>query len=156
VTAVRTVLTVLVAAALLGLSLPVIADARVDRTEAGLASTARQVTDAAADLVASDDPVPPGERGASRQVTVTVRPAGIADARVAHLSIGGSPNASAPSTISYRVAGQPPRVMETRFRFLTGSTPLVLPPGRHVLRLTLVTTPAGVGVRVARLPPTAT
>lgn len=147
-TAVRTVLTVAVAAALLGASLPVIAEARADRTEAGLESAATRVTDVAADLVATEDPVPAGERGASRTVSVTLPQAGPVTARATYLSIGGGPNVSAPSTIGYRAAGRPPRRLQTAFRFVTGSTPLVLAPGRHVLRLTVVDLPTGVGVRV--------
>lgn len=147
-TAVRTLLTVLVAAALLGTSLPVVDDARADRTETRLETAAIRLADAAAALVAGDDPVPPDERGASRTVAVTLPRAGFADARAAYLSIGGVPNASAPSTVGYRVAGRPPRRLATDLRFVTGPNPLVLPPGRHVLRLTLVETATTVGVRV--------
>lgn len=147
-TAVRTLLTVVVAAAILGSSLPVIAEARVDRTESALDATATRVTDAAASLVATEDPVPVTAQGARRTVTVTIPRAGLGDAEVAYFSLGGRPNASAPSTIGYRVADRPPRRIETRHRFLTGSQPLVLSPGRHRLRLTLVHQPEGVWIRV--------
>jgi hypothetical protein len=148
VSAVRTLLTVVVAAAILGMSLPAMADARADRTEAELDTAAARVTDAVAALVAREDPVPATERGASRTVTVTIPHAGMADAEVAYFSLGGVPNASAPSIIGYRVAGRPPRQIESRHRFLTGPQPLVLPPGRHHLRLTLVQQSGGARIRV--------
>jgi hypothetical protein len=81
-------------------------------------------------------------------VVVTLPHAGFADARAAYLSIGGLPNASAPSVVGYRVADRPPRRIDAGVSFRTGSDSLVLAPGRHVLRLTLVRTAAGVGVRV--------
>lgn len=147
-TAVRTLLTVVVATALLGASLPALDDARVDRTERRLDASATRLTDVAAGLVATDDPVPMGARGASRTVVVTLPSAGVADARAASLSVGGLPNASHPSTVGYRVAGQPPRRLDTGVRFVTGERPLVLSPGRHTLRLTLVRVEGRVGVHV--------
>lgn len=147
-TAVRTLLTVLVASALVGASLPAVDDAREQRTAMRLDATATRLSDAAATLVATDDPVPPGERGAARTVVVTVSRAGFAAARADYLSVGGLPGAAAPATIGYRVAGEPPRRVDAAVAFVTGPEPLVLPPGRHRLRLTLVRTPSGVGVRV--------
>lgn len=147
-TAVRTVLTVAVAAALLGSSLPAVDDARADRTAARLEATATRLSDAAAVLVATDDPVPAGELGASRTLVITLPRAGFADARADYLSIGGMPTGSERSTVGYRVTGRPPRQVETSVTFVTEDGPLVLPPGRHRLRLTLVRTANGVGVRV--------
>ncbi|WP_380675471.1 DUF7311 family protein [Salinigranum sp. GCM10025319] len=147
-TAVRTLLTVLVAAALIGASLPAVDEARADRTGARLDAAATRLSDTAAALVASDDPVPLGERGASRTVVVTLPHAGVADARAAYLSIGGLPNASAPSAVGYRVADRPPRQVDAGVTFRTGADPLVLAPGRHTLRLTLVRTATGVAVCV--------
>lgn len=151
-TAVRTLLTVVVAAALVGASLPAVDDARADRTAARLDATATRLSDAANALVATDDPVPAGERGASRTVVVTLPDAGFADARAEYLSVGGVPNASSPSTIGYRVDGRPPRRVDAGVTFVTGPEPLVLAPGRHTLRLTLVRTTTGVAVRVRPLP----
>ena len=148
--AVRTLLTVVVAAAILGMSLPAMADARADRTEAELDTAAARVTDAVAALVAREDPVPATERGASRTVTVTIPHAGMADAEVAYFSVGGIPDSPAPSTIAYRVADRPPRQVEASVRLLTGSQPLVLAPGRHTLRLTLVARGGQLWVRVDR------
>ena len=150
-TAVRTLLTVVVAAALVGASLPAVEDARTDRTAARLDASATRLSDAANALVATDDPVPAGERGASRTVVVTLPQAGFADARAEYLSVGGVPNASSPSTVGYRVAGRPPRQVDAGVTFVTGPEPLVLAPGRHTLRLTLVRTTTGVGVRVRPL-----
>lgn len=147
-TAVRTLLTVVVAAALLGSSLPAVDDARADRTATRLDATATHLSDAAAVLGATDDPVPVGERGASRTLVVTLPRAGFADARADYLSVGGTPTHPDGSTVAYRVAGRPPRRIETSVAFVTGEEPLVLPPGRHRLRLTLVRTANGVGVRV--------
>jgi hypothetical protein len=151
VTAVRTLLTVVVAAALVGASLPAIDDARADRTAAHLDATATRLSDVATALVATDDPVPAGERGASRTVVVTLPHAGFADARADYLSLGGVPTASSASTVGYRVAGRPARRIDAGVTFVTGPEPLVLAPGRHTLRLTLVRTATGVGVRVRPL-----
>jgi hypothetical protein len=148
VTAVRTLLSVVLAAALVGASLPALDDARVERTASRLESTATRLSDAAARLAATDDPVRRGARGAGRTVVVRLPDGGFAEARAAYLSVGGHPNASAPATVGYRVAGRPPRTVDAGVRFATGGGPLVLGPGRHVLRLTLVRTPAGVAVRV--------
>lgn len=147
-TAVRTLLTVVVAAALLGASLPAVDDARTTRTDARLDTTAAHLTAVASDLVATDDPVPDDTHGASRTVVVTVPSGGFADARAAYLSVGGLPNASQPATVGYRVAGQPPRRVDSGVRFVTGDAPLVLAPGQHTLRLTLVRTFEGPAVRV--------
>jgi hypothetical protein len=152
VTAVRTLLTVVVAAALVGASLPAVDDARADRTAARLDAAATRLSEVAAGLVAADDPVPAGERGAGRTVVVTLPRAGVADARADYLSIGGVPGAAAPSTVGYRVAAGPPRRVDAGVRFHTGGEPLVLRPGRHHLRLTLVRTPDGVGVRIRPVP----
>jgi hypothetical protein len=113
-----------------------------------LDATATRLSDAAATLVATDDPVPPGERGAARPIVVTVPRAGFAAARADYLSVGGLPGVTAPATIGYQIAGQPPRRIDAGVTFVTGPEPLVLPPGRHRLRLTLVRIPSGVGVRV--------
>lgn len=147
-TAIRTLLTVVVAAALLGASLPVVEDARVDRTDARLETTATRLSETANALAATDDPVPLGERGASRTLVVTLPSEGFAGARADYLSIGGLPNDPHPTTVGYRVDEQPPEQIDARVRLFTGAEPLVLPPGRHALRLTLVRMPAGVGVRV--------
>lgn len=147
-TAVRTVLTVVVTAALVGASMPAVEDARVERTTARLDATTTRLVDTAAALAASDDPVPVGERGAGRTVVVTLPAAGVADAPADFLSVGGLPNESAPSTVGYRVDGHRPRRVASPVAFVTGPTPLVLGPGRHHLRLTLVRTSTGVGVRV--------
>lgn len=147
-TAVRTLLTVVVATALLGASLPAVEEARVDRTAARLDATATRLSDAAAALVAADDPVPPGERGASRTVVVVLPAGGVADARADYLSVGGLPNDSRATTVGYRVADGSPRRLEAGVQFFVGERPLVLPPGRHTLRLTLVRRGGHVGVRV--------
>lgn len=147
-TAVRTLLTVVVATALLGASLPAVEDARTDRTAARLDATATRLSDVSAALVAADDPVPASERGASRTVVVSLPSSGFADARTAYLSVGGLPNDSRPTTVGYRVADGPPRRLDAGVRFFVGERPLVLPPGRHTLRLTLVRRGGAVGVRV--------
>lgn len=147
-TAVRTLLTVVVAAALLGSSLPVVDDARADRTATRLDATATRLSDAAAALVATDDPVAVSEHGAGRTLVITLPRAGFTDARADYLSVGGTPTRPDESTVGYRVAGRPPRQVETSVAFVTGEEPLVLPPGRHRLRLTLVGTVNGAGVRV--------
>lgn len=148
-TAIRTLLTVAVAAALLGASVPVLEDARVDRTDARLETTAARISEAANALAATDDPVPLGERGASRTLVVTLSGGGFADARAAYLSVGGFPDEPHPTTVGYRVDGREPGQVDAGVRFFTGEKPLVLSPGRHTLRLTLVRTSAGVVVRVA-------
>lgn len=148
-TAIRTLLTVVVAAALLGASLPVVEDARVARTDAQLETTAVRVSETATALATADDPVPLGERGASRTLVVTLSSEGFADARADYLSIGGLPNDPHPTTVGYRVDGRAPEQVDAGVRLFTGERPLVLSPGRHTLRLVLVRTSAGVGVRIS-------
>ncbi|AUV81017.1 hypothetical protein C2R22_04530 [Salinigranum rubrum] len=150
-TAVRTLLTVVVATALLGASLPAVEDARTDRTAARLDAAATRLSGVSAALVAADDPVAAGERGAGRTVVVSLPSGGFADARAAYLSIGGLPNDSRqpPTTVGYRVADSPPRRLDAGVRFFVGERPLVLPPGRHTLRLTLVRRGGATGVRVS-------
>ena len=149
-TAVRTLLTVFVAVALLGASLPAVEDARTTRTDARLEATAGQLSDAAASLVAHDDPLDRCGAGAGRTVTVSLPEGGFTDARASYLAVGGTHHDTAPSVITYRVAGRPPRHLDVGVHFVTGDDPLVLTPGRHVLRLTLVRTPDGPGVCVRR------
>lgn len=155
-TAVRTLLTVIVAAALLGASLPAVDDARTSRSETRLDTAAVRVGEAATALAANEDPVPVGEQGASRTLLVRLPSGSFAEARTAYLSVGGLPNASAPTTpttLGYRVAGQPPRQREASVPLFTDAKPLVLGPGTHRLRLTLVRTHAGVGVRIRVVSP---
>ena len=147
-TAVRTLLSVVVAAALLGASLPALDDARTARTEQSMETTATRLAEAATTLASTDDPAPPDAPGARRTLSVTVPSAGLDTARVDYLAVGGTPNTAGPSTLTYRLSGQSTQSVETGVRFVTGPSPLVLPPGRHVLRLTLVRTPRGVGVGV--------
>lgn len=152
-TAVRTLLAVLVATALLGASMPAVEDVRTERTAAHLDATATRLVDAAAALVASDDPVPAGTVGAGRTVVVTLPRASVATRTADYLAIGGRPGDPDPDpgTVAYRVAGRAPRRIDARVRFVTdtGPEPLVLGAGRHRLRLTLVRTDAGVGVHVS-------
>lgn len=147
-TAVRTLLTVLVAVALLGASMPAVEDARTTRTDERLEAAVGKLSDAAASLVAHDDPLDRCGVGASRTVTVSLPDGGFTDARASYLAVGGSRHEPSPSVVTYKTAGQPPRQLDVGVRFVTGDDPLVLTPGRHVLRLTLVRTPDGPGVCV--------
>lgn len=148
-TAVRTLLCVVLAAALLGMSLPALDDARTGRTEQSMETTAIRIAETAETLASTDDPVPPDAPGARRTLSVTVPSAGLDTAHVDFLTIGGTPNASAPSMVGYRLSGRPTRYVEAGVRFVTGPSPLVLSQGRHVLRLRLLRTPRGVAVEVS-------
>lgn len=170
--AVRTVLAVALATALLASVLPVVEDARTNRTEARLEATVGSVERVAHGLTAREDPVVSG-RPASRVVTVSVPSESLSDAPVRYLSFGGAPEANRsddttrpddanrsadptdapatrPANAVYRVGEQPPRRVELDVRLLV-EEPVVLGPGRHRLRLSLVRTTEGVGVRIRPL-----
>lgn len=113
---VRVALAVLLAAALVGASLPAVEDARVRATDEAARRSTHAVVDAARDLVRGNDPVL-GTAGARRTVEVAVPDRSLARADLAYLAVGGRPNGPAPrdtpdgDVIAYRVRGGPERVV---------------------------------------------
>ncbi len=113
---VRVALAVLLAAALVGASLPVVEDARVRATDEAARGSAHAVADAARDLARESDPVP-GTAGARRTVEISVPRRSLARADLAYLVVGGRPGDPDPrdtprsDVVAYRVRGGPERVV---------------------------------------------
>lgn len=130
----RTALAVVVAAALLGMALPVIEDARIGHAESQVRTELGHLETEAADLRATSDPVAPGAAGARRQHSLLLPGATWASAGVERVRIPPTANGS----VHWRVSGG-------RARTTSPSPPLVAPPdglvleapGRHRLSLTL-------------------
>jgi hypothetical protein len=130
----RTVLAVLIGAALLGLALPVVDDARVTHADSQVRTELDHLETAAVDLGSESDPVRPGVPGASVQHSLLLPTASWGKAAIERLVIPASANGS----VRWRVAGG------TTHR-VRPSPPLVAPPdgltirepGRHRLTLSL-------------------
>lgn len=130
----RTALSVLVAAALLGLALPVVNDARVAHGESQVRTELDNLETAAADLRGTSDPVQPGTRGARLERTLRVPTESWGRAGIERLHVPASANRS----VRWRVRGGGTRTRAT-------TPPLIAPPdgltirerGRHRLRLEL-------------------
>lgn len=137
---VRLVLAVALAVALLATSLPAVEDARTSRTDALVRDDLREVRATARHLLAHDDPVAPGTRGARRLVAVRL-PASLARPTAVRLGT----RAGATDALAWGRAG-PRHALATRFpvravvdgRLRRDGRPLVLrEPGRHRLALGL-------------------
>lgn len=164
---VRVVLAVALATALLGAGLPAVEDARQERTDRRVVAAVDALERAALALLRREDPVSTGPK-AGRTVTLGLPRGSLADAPVRSLTIGstGAGNDSAPAaaspevgtatpasrTVTYRVGDQPRTRVDVGVR-LYAAEPLVLGPGRHRLRLSLVGTVDGARIRVRRAPP---
>lgn len=120
---IRVLLTVLLAAALVGASLPAIEDARAARAARTAERDAATLRAAATELVRESDPVPRGIGGgtgvAGARVSVRVRvPAPtFAGAGLTYLAIGSHPSGSLRAdgpesdAVVYRIGDRPPRVL---------------------------------------------
>jgi hypothetical protein len=119
----RTALAVAVAAALLGLALPVVDDARVGHADSQVRTELGQIESAAADLRTTSDPVGPGAPGG--RVTHSLRLPGATwgTAGVERVRVPAHPNGS----VRWQVAGG-------RTKTITPTPPLVAPPDGLVLR----------------------
>lgn len=144
----RTVLAVLLAAALLGVALPVVDAARVAHADSQVQTELESLERAAADLRAESDPTEPGVGGARVERTVVLPGPGWGTASVERVEIPAEPGA----TVRWRVDSGSTH----QFR---PSVPLVAPPdgltlresGRHHLRLELQRRDGQVVVVVSRV-----
>lgn len=134
---IRAVLAVVLAVALLGISLPVVDDASRDRTGARLDRGMDRVADAATGLRA-DDPGPAWRLAPRRTVRLRIPRAtwttsGVESFRVA----GGGPVAAA--TVGYDLPGRPPVTRRLDAPIRTPDGPIVLrEPGLRSLRFGFV------------------
>lgn len=151
----RAVLAVALAVALLAASLPAVDGARRDHAASQVRSQLERLATAARDLAARNDPVPVGNAGATRTVTLRLPARGWHSAGVAYVAIGGSPENDTTDTpegdvLAWRLVGGPPRVLRVEGvdlrtvmvagdRLAPDGRPLVLRgSGRHRVELSLV------------------
>ncbi len=102
---IRAVLAVVLASALLSVSLPVIDAIAQDRSAARMDRTVDQITGAATDLL-REDPGPTARLAPRRLVTVSLTPRSLTTARVERITIDGDTETDGTARISYRVAGR--------------------------------------------------
>jgi hypothetical protein len=146
---VRTVLALVVAAALLAVSLPAITDARLDHTEATVRAEVEGIERAMRSLRATDDPVAGGD-GPRRQVTLTVPARSWTDSGVRGLVVRPGNESGlcvrwrlrGGRTGTMRVGSGPVRVAASPLRFAAA--------GRHRVVVSLTAGPAGPRISVRR------
>lgn len=144
-TAIRAVLAVALAVALLSVALPLVDEGRVDRSATRLDAATGRLERAARSLLAHEDPTPPGVAGARRLVSVRLPVRSWTSVR-ATLRIDGDDDA-----VAYRLAGRRPhRTVLRGVDLRTPDGPVVFEsPGRHRISLSLIRHD-GVGVVVRR------
>ncbi|PSP86196.1 ABC transporter [Halobacteriales archaeon QS_1_68_17] len=153
----RAVLAVVLAGALLAVSLPAIDDARADRTAAHLRSEAGEFERELGTLVAGDDAVRPGKPGARRVISLRLPRRSFAAAGVEVLRINSSGAAGRPGStrIVWHLAGGRNGSLTidvARVQRADGDGPLVLrEPGTHRLAASLRRTSGGRVVVLRRL-----
>lgn len=135
----RVVFAVLLAGAILGVSLPAVETATIERSAAIVESDLDAFDAAARDLVDTGDPALRPADAARRTVAVDVPRGGPATAPVAFVAIGGTPNRStsmeeAPgTTLAYHVSGTTHvRWIPITVRVL-GPDGAILPPGEPLV-----------------------
>ena len=143
----RAVLAVLLAAALVGVSMGALQDARQTRSDRLAAGEVGALRDAAVGLQQSAAPAPRAAVAARRVVDVAVPTGGFTEAPVAYVAVGGRPGKPVPGddggsdVVAYRLADGPPRTtrlpVDVRAAGRGGDdTPLVLRgPARVALSL---------------------
>jgi len=147
----RTVLAVLLATALLAVSLPALDDARQERAATAVATDIDALQRAAGDLLAADDPT--DGAGARRVFTFRLPARQWTNAGIEQVTI--TPRADGtPASVSWRVDGD--RTMSRPLPGLPLQTPTGAPlrlqsQGRHRLVLALSGTPGSPVVTVRRL-----
>ena len=147
----RTVLAVLLATALLAVTLPPLDDARRERGATAVATDLEAVERAANDLVATDNPTT--DAGARRVVTVRLPASRWTSAGVDRITITPS-TADAPARVSWQVhRGRTAtrRLPGLRLETATGGPLRLRETGRHRLVLVLSGTPESPVVTVRRL-----
>jgi len=120
----RTVLAVVLASALLAVSLPVVDSARVSHAERSVDTTLQRLDAAATELAAANDALPPGRAGARRQHTFRLPRESWGSAGLESLTF---PPPAAERPVRYQVAGG----QDTATEF---SVPVVGPPGGLTLQ----------------------
>lgn len=102
---IRAVLAVVLASALLSVSLPAIDAVAQDRSAARMDRTVDHIAGAATDLL-SEDPGPTARLAPRRLVTVALTPRSLTTARVERLTIDGDTATDGTARVSYHVAGR--------------------------------------------------
>lgn len=143
---IRTVLAVLLAVALLGLSLPAADAAARDQVATRVAEEVGALAAAAERLAGGNDPVAPGTGGARRTVTLAVPHDRLVGPGATAL-VGGCPAAD----LCYRVGRGPPTGVPASIEVRPAADQLVLGAGAHRLRLRYVRAPTGPAVVVAEV-----
>jgi hypothetical protein len=146
---VRTVLALVIAAALLAVSMPAVTDARLDHTEATVRAEVQGIERAMRSLRATDDPVAGGD-GPRRQVTLTVPERSWTDSGVRDLVV--RPGNESGLCVRWRLRGG--RTGTTR----VGSGPVTVAgsplrfgtAGRHSVVVSLTAGPSGPRISVRR------
>lgn len=149
----RAVLAVALAVALLAASLPAIDRAQHDHADSQVRSQLERLVTVARALAARNDPVPVGNAGATRTLTLRLPARGWRSAGVAYVAIGGVPGNATTDTsdgdvLAWRLTGGPPRVVRVEDiaihtisdgRVAPDGRPLVVrESGRHRVELSLV------------------
>lgn len=133
---IRTVLTVLLAAALLSIGLPAVDAVADGRTAAQMDRTVDRVAAAARDLSA-EDPGPTAELAPRRVVSVRIPGRSLTTARVEHVTVAGG--GDDPARIRYALAGREPTSYRVAVPIATPDGPVALrTPGEQTLVLRFV------------------
>lgn len=148
---IRAVLAVVLAAALLGASLPAIDDARRDHADVAVRTELDRFERAARTLLSEDDPVS-GDGGARRVVVLSVPEESWTDADVAAITVASPPERTG-GRLTWRLRGGPQsvrRLPSVPLRTPDGDPIVVESSGRHRLVLSLDGSPADPVVTVRR------
>lgn len=144
---IRVVLAVCLTVALLGVSLPVVDDARQERTAARMDRTVDRLAVAAATL-RSDDPTRSPALAPRRTVDLWLPDESWGAVAVERLRLTGA-SSTAPATVSVTLPGQRPTTVRVDAPLATPAGPLVLrEPGEHRLVFRLLRRGGGVVVLV--------
>lgn len=131
----RVVLSVLLAAALLGASMAAIESVRVTHAETQVGDALDELERAAASLAAENDPPPAGEPGPMRQLRLSLPTASWDTAPVDRVRLSNG----SPTAVRWQVVGgdETVRQLSESSLVIPGDGELVLGAGRHRLRLEL-------------------
>lgn len=133
---IRTVLTVLLAAALLSISLPAVDAAAEERTTAQMDRAVDRIVVAATELPA-EDPGPTPNLAPRRVVSVRLPDRSLTTARVEHITVTGG--GDDPARISYALVGRSPTSYRVTAPIATPDGPVALrTPGEQTLVLRFV------------------
>lgn len=133
---IRTALAVLLAAALLSISLPAVDAVAEERTAAQMDRAVDRIGAAATELPA-EDPGPTADLAPRRVVSVRLPGRSLTTARVEHVTVTGS--GEDPARISYALVGRSPTSYRVAAPIATPEGPVALrTPGEHTLVLRFV------------------